>query len=244
MTRAPSPSPEPGSAADVVRAWDARADRYLELFRHELDGKPFDRQVLEAFARRMPRGGRVVDAGCGPCGHVTALLAARGLDVVGIDLSPRCVELARSEQPGCRFEVMDQRTLDPGAIGGTLDGLVSYYSLHDQPKAGLGDALAAWAAALRPGGELLVVVKEGSADGVVADPLGSGIRVYWAEYTEAELVAAVGSAGFLVDDVTARDAYDDEIPTRRLFLSATRLAAARSPAMREMSAANASSESV
>ena len=59
MTR--PPMPEPGSAADVVRAWDVRADRYLGLFRHELEGKPFDRGALAAFAARMPRGGRVVD---------------------------------------------------------------------------------------------------------------------------------------------------------------------------------------
>ena len=224
MTR--PPTPEPGSAADVVRAWDARADRYLELFRHELDGKPFDREVLDAFASRMPRGGRVMDAGCGPCGHVTALLAARGLDVLGIDLSPRCVELARREQPGCRFAVLDQRSIDHAATGGPLDGLVSYYSVHDQPKAGLAGTLAAWAAAIRPGGQLLVVAKEGAADGVIDDPLGSGMRVYWAEFTEAELVIAARAAGFRVDDVVARGAYDDEIQTRRLFVSATRLAAA------------------
>jgi hypothetical protein len=53
---------------------------------------------------------------------------------------------------------------------------------------------------------------------------GSGIRVYWAESTEAELVAAAQAAGFRIDDVTPRDAYDDEIPTRRLSVSATRLA--------------------
>ncbi|MEV4892732.1 class I SAM-dependent methyltransferase [Nonomuraea sp. NPDC055795] len=208
-----------GNAADVVRAWDARADHYLRLFRHELEGKPFDREVLDAFAKRIGDGGRVCDAGCGPCGHVTALLAAHGLDAFGIDLSPRCVELARSEQPGCRFEVMDQRAVTPA-----LDGLVSYYSLHDQPKRELPATLTAWAAAIRPGGQLLVVAKEGSGDGVIADPLGSGLRVYWAEFTAPELRAAAGAAGFLVDDVTVREAYEDEIPTRRIYLSATRSA--------------------
>jgi trans-aconitate methyltransferase len=224
MTR--PPMPEPGSAADVVRAWDARADRYLELFRHELDGKPFDREALAAFAERMPRGARVVDAGCGPCGHVTALLAELGLDVLGIDLAPRCVELARLEQPACRFEAVDQWGLDPARLGGPLDGLVSYYSLHDQPKAGIVDRLAGWAAAIRPGGGLLVAVKEGTSEGIVEDPLGSGIRVYWAEFTEHELVVALEQAGFRVDDVVARRAYDDEIQTRRLFVSGTRTVAA------------------
>ncbi|MEU4325592.1 class I SAM-dependent methyltransferase [Nonomuraea dietziae] len=222
MTPALLPSPEPGSALDVVRVWDARADRYLELFRHELDGKPFDQEVLAEFAGRVGDGGRVCDAGCGPCGHVTAMLAERGLDVLGIDLSPRCVELAGRERPGCRFEVMDQRDIRPRTPGDLLDGLVSYYSLHDQPKRGLAGTLASWAAVIRPGGQLLVVAKEGTSDGVVDDPLGSDLRVYWAEFTEHDLRQAAEAAGFHVDDLTTRGAYDDEIPTRRIYLSASR----------------------
>lgn len=213
-------APEPGSAPDVVRVWDARADRYLQLFRHELESKPFDQAVLTEFAKRVGHGGRVCDAGCGPCGHVAAMLAERGLDVLGIDLSPRCVELARREQPGCRFEVMDQRDInqpDP------LDGLVSYYSLHDQPKKQLAATLAAWAKAIRPGGHLLVVAKEGTSDGVIDDPLGSELRVYWAEFTDQELRHAAEAAAFQIDDLTVRAAYDSEIPTRRIHLSATRL---------------------
>ncbi|MEE4494787.1 class I SAM-dependent methyltransferase [Streptomyces sp. BE230] len=218
MPDAPSSGPEPGSAADVVRTWDARADHYLRMFRHEWDGKPFDLDVLNAFAGRVAEGGRVYDVGCGPCGHVTEMLAARGLDVLGIDLSPRCVTLARQEKPARRFAVMDQRDI----AGERLDGLVSYYSLHDQPKVQLAAALASWAAALRPGGQLLIVAKEGTGDGVVDDPLGSDLRVYWAEFTEYELRAAAGDAAFRVDDCTVREAYDDEIPSRRIYLSATR----------------------
>ncbi|WP_405761879.1 class I SAM-dependent methyltransferase [Streptomyces sp. NBC_01420] len=211
-------SPAPGSAADVVRTWDARAAHYLRLFRHELDGKPYDLEVLHAFADRVRAGGTVYDAGCGPCGHVTALLASHGLDALGIDLSPRCVELARREQPGVRFAVMDQ-----GApTGGPLDGLVAYYSLHDRPKRLLPATLAAWSAAMRPGGELLIVAKEGTGDGVIDDPLGGDLRVYWAEFTAGELREAVRDAGFHVDDCTVREAYENEIPARRVYLTATR----------------------
>ncbi|MGW2473776.1 class I SAM-dependent methyltransferase [Streptomyces sp. NPDC001665] len=211
-------SPAPGSSADVVRTWDARADHYLRLFRDELTEKPYDLEVLRAFAQRVGAGGRVYDAGCGPCGHVTALLAAHGLDMLGIDLSPRCVALARREQPGVRFAVMDQ-----GAItGGPLDGLVAYYSLHDQPKHRLPGTMASWAAAIRPGGELLIVAKEGEGDGVIPDPLGSGLRVYWAEFTAYELRRAAHEAGFTTDDCTVREAYENEIPSRRVYLTATR----------------------
>lgn len=219
MTRAAAP--EPGSAADVVRSWDARADRYLELFRDELEGKPHDLALLAGFSNGLGEGARVLDAGCGPCGHVAAVLDAHGLDVTGIDLAPRCIELARRERPGLRFEVADQRALDLGALGGPFDGIVSFYSLHDQPTSLLHGTFAAWAAALRPGGALLVVAKAGDADGVIADPLGSGIDVYWAEFTVADLAGAAEAAGFRVGRIADRAPYEQEIPSQRLYLEAS-----------------------
>ena len=171
---------------------------------------------------RVGAGGQVCDAGCGPCGHVAAFLSGKGLSVLGIDISPRCVKLARLEHPGLRFEVLDFRSGLRTASGALFDGIVAYYALHDQPKALLPGTLAGWAAALRPGGQLLVVAKEGTGDGVVYDPLGSDIRVYWAEFTADELRQAVRSAGFRVDGCQVREAYEDEIPVRRIFLTATR----------------------
>jgi SAM-dependent methyltransferase len=59
-------------------------------------------------------GQRVLDVGCGPGRHSLAL-ARRGLDVVGVDLSPDFVALAReaaaAEGLAARFEVRDVRAL-------------------------------------------------------------------------------------------------------------------------------------
>jgi len=62
---------------------------------------------------------RVLDAGCGPGRHSLAL-ARRGVDVVGVDLSPDFVELARAAAAAeglanTRFEVHDVRALPFGA---------------------------------------------------------------------------------------------------------------------------------
>jgi SAM-dependent methyltransferase len=56
-------------------------------------------------------GMRVLDVGCGPGRHAHAL-AARGMQVHGVDISPRFISLAQADAPqGASFEVGDARAL-------------------------------------------------------------------------------------------------------------------------------------
>jgi SAM-dependent methyltransferase len=108
-------------------------------------------------------GQRVLDVGCGPGRHARAL-AERGLDVVGVDISQRFIDLARQDAPdGVRFERLDARDLPfdsefdavislcQGAFG--LAGGATPAPLGADPD---GVILAGMARALRPGGHLAV----------------------------------------------------------------------------------------
>lgn len=50
----------------------------------------------------LPRGARVLDAGCGN-GYLAALLASRGYEYFGVDPSVSGIEVARASYPGVRF---------------------------------------------------------------------------------------------------------------------------------------------
>lgn len=103
-------------------------------------------------------GMRVLDVGCGPGRHSLAL-ARRGLDVVGVDLSPEFVALARqaatTEGLAARFEVLDVRDL---VFAGDFDAAICLC------QGGFGllggtDEVAVFGrivAAVRPGGVLAV----------------------------------------------------------------------------------------
>jgi SAM-dependent methyltransferase len=101
-------------------------------------------------------GMRVLDVGCGPGRHAHAL-ARRGIEVVGVDISQRFVDLAAaSAPPGATFVRADARAL---AFDGGFDAAISLcqgaFGLAGGPAAPLdGDAavLAGIARALRPGG--------------------------------------------------------------------------------------------
>ncbi|MGK5684904.1 class I SAM-dependent methyltransferase [Actinoplanes sp. URMC 104] len=69
----------------------------------------------------LPRGAKVLDAGCGT-GRVGGHLAAAGHDVVGVDLDPALIEAAKTDHPGPRWLVGDLSELD---LPDTFDLIVS-----------------------------------------------------------------------------------------------------------------------
>lgn len=104
----------------------------------------------------VPRGGAILDAGCG-AGDVTRELAQRagpGARMVGVDLDEAKLDAARAGNPGLRFE---RRAIDaPRALDdlGPFDLIYARFLLSHltDPAA----AIAAFRRALKPGGLLVV----------------------------------------------------------------------------------------
>lgn len=109
----------------VRDTYDAVARNYDAEFRDELSHKPLDRALLQALAE-LASGGTLADVGCGP-GHVTEFLSHRHDDVIGLDLSPGMIEVARGRRPQQRFVVADMRLLPAG--DGAWAGIAALYSI-------------------------------------------------------------------------------------------------------------------
>ncbi|MER6439142.1 methyltransferase domain-containing protein [Streptomyces sp. NPDC001185] len=135
-------------------AYDAAASTYARLFGDSLRDSPLDRGILGVFAELVGAhgGGRVADLGCGP-GYVTAHLNGLGLAAFGVDASPAMIELARQAHPGLRFDVGSMTALD--LADGTLDGVLSRWSVIHTPPRELPAVLAEFHRVLAPGGHLL-----------------------------------------------------------------------------------------
>ena len=178
----------------------------------------YDR-IAEKYAAAFAGRGRVCDGGCGP-GHVGGYLAARGVDVFGLDLSPRMVELARRLNPGIPFELGDMLAL---ALPDTsLAGIAAFYSLIHLARDTVARALGELGARPGPGRPDADRVPRGLGPG----PRGGLVRREGLDARHAlrpdEMRGYLEAAGFAVDDVTARDPYDFEYPTRRVYAVATK----------------------
>ena len=186
-------------------AYDALAEAYVEWAGTEVGPdteSALDRAVLAAFVEDVVAAGRgapVADVGCGP-GRVAALMAAAGLDVVGIDLSPTMVEVARRSHPSIRFEVGSLDRLPFG--GASLSGAVCWYSIIHTPPDELAPVAAELARVLAPGAPLLVAFQAGSGESIHRDSVaGVAVSLTNVRHDPDAVAGCLEAAGF---DVRAR----------------------------------------
>ncbi|MGR4850385.1 class I SAM-dependent DNA methyltransferase [Streptomyces sp. LARHCF252] len=152
---------EPSHLTAVRESYDTVAADYARLVKEPAELDPVSRAMLAAFAELARPLGPVADLGCGP-GKVTAHLAALGVQVLGVDVSPRMVELARAAYPELRFTVGSMTALEIG--GGELGGILAYYTTHHTPPQWLPTVFAEFHRTLAPGGRLMLAGHVGNGE--------------------------------------------------------------------------------
>src|ERR687890_870478 len=119
-------TPEPSAWVRMTQADPEHSAAYVQRFRTlaeqgmDLVGEA---RLVDAM---LPRGSRVLDAGCGP-GRIGGHLAEVGHDVVGVDVDPELIAAAEQDHPGPRWLVGDLAELDLPARGipAPFDAIVS-----------------------------------------------------------------------------------------------------------------------
>ncbi|RDV44333.1 SAM-dependent methyltransferase [Leifsonia sp. ku-ls] len=186
---------EPDDVTQTRTAYDTVAEDYAELLRHDLAGSVFDRAVLGAFAEQVAGSGDGVvgDLGCGP-GRIAGYLAGLGLDVVGVDLSPRMVDVARREHPALRFEVASMAALPFGDA--ELAGALAWYSVIHTPDERQPELYAEFARVVRPGGTLLLAFQVGDDVVHLTHAYGHDLDLHTRRQNVDAVKARLNAAGF------------------------------------------------
>lgn len=197
------------------QSYNIVAEKYQKLFFNELEEKEFDKNYFDEFSKYFDSNSIICDAGCGPCGHIAKYLTDKGMNVLGIDISEKCVEIAQRNYPAIRFEVGDFSNLN--FSNNYFDGIISYYSIVDTPKRYINQVLNGFKRVLKIGGYLLLVVKEGLTEGFHSDLLGIETKIYFSLFTQKEIERFLKSNDFQIIKIEKRIPYPDEIKLDRIF---------------------------
>jgi ubiquinone/menaquinone biosynthesis C-methylase UbiE len=175
-------------------AFDKLADRYREKY---MDLTIYDDSYRDFCELLRQSRARVLDAACGP-GNVSRYLMTQrpDLDLLGIDLAPRMLELAREAVPSARFAVHDCRNL--ADLNLSFDGIICAFGL---PYLSREEAMAFIKAAcevLEPDGVLYLSTMLGRSEDSGFERCSSGDQVYINYHTEDEVISSLQACGFTI----------------------------------------------
>jgi len=162
--------------------YDVFADEFLEHARDGFYNAYLDRPACLELLGNVA-GRTVLDVACGP-GLYAEELVARGAWVIGLDISPRMVELSRKRVPQGHFRVHDLGKpltwLPDASVDLVLFALASEY-VDDRTA-----ALSELRRVLRPGGALVLSRPH---------PTGDWLR-HGGDYFESRVIEEVWSSGW------------------------------------------------
>jgi SAM-dependent methyltransferase len=167
------------------------ADLYRDKF---MDLTLYEDSYREFGALLRPGRARVLDAACGPGNVARYLLAQRpDLDVLGIDLAPRMVELARAAVPSAHFAVHDCRHL--ADLQMRFDGIICAFCLPYLSGEEATALIRAAGHSLDPGGVIYLSTMLGKSEDSGFERCSTGDQVHINYYSEDEVICSLQKCG-------------------------------------------------
>jgi len=205
------------SKSELEASYDRVAEQYADEFFRELETKPFDRELLDAFAESVRGRGEVCEIGCGP-GHIARYLRDRGATMSGIDLSQEMVKWAQRLNPDISFQQGNMLALN--LPNSSLAAIVSFYAIIHIERDKITLALQEMNRVLQPGGSLLISFHSGEGvlhrDEWYDKPISIEVTLFGSD----EMSGYLEAAGFETVSFAERAPYEFEYPTRRVYVSA------------------------
>jgi SAM-dependent methyltransferase len=152
-------------------------------------------KVVDEFISSIPIHGVVLDAGCGN-GAYSRYLSEK-LNVIGVDISEKQIELARQNAPRSKFICGDITTVKfPDDY---FDGILSFYTIIHIPRDEHYGLLESFYRILKNTGVVLLNFHlNDDAESYEENFLGSGSQMYWSGFDRETNLKMLKQVGFKI----------------------------------------------
>lgn len=154
--------------------------------------------VIKLFANMLPKGGNILDVGCGSGKPITDFFVKEGFKVQGIDISPKQIQKAKSIFPSCSFSVSDMLTY--GYPENHYDAVICLHSLEHIERIHHGKVLKKIYQTLKPGGMVLISLNTYSREEVSF--LTPQIQMFYSHFDQFESIKNITGADLSIINST------------------------------------------
>lgn len=170
----------------TIETYEQTADFYDSLY------PDVNKENIDFFIDKL-NGDKILDIGCGS-GRDAEYFVSKGLDVTGIDLSNRFIEISQAKVPKAKFIKMDMRNINFPV--NSFDGIWSMGSILHIPKLEVKDTIIKFREVLKTNGIIYISVKLGEGEKFVKRDRYKGLEKFFAFYTESEMSDLLENCGF------------------------------------------------
>jgi ubiquinone/menaquinone biosynthesis C-methylase UbiE len=161
----------------TIETYEQMADLYNSLY------PDVNKENIDFFIYKL-HGDKILDIGCGS-GRDAEYFVNKGLDVIGIDLSNRFIEISQDRVPKAKFIKMDMRNINFPV--NSFDGIWLMASILHIPKLEVKDTIIKFREVLKTNGIIYLSVKLGEGERFVKKDRYKGLEKFFAFYTESEI---------------------------------------------------------
>lgn len=170
----------------TIETYEQTADLYNSLY------PDVNKDNIDFFIDKL-NGDKILDIGCGS-GRDAEYFLNKGLDVIGIDLSNRFIEISQAKVPKAKFIKMDMRNINFPV--NSFDGIWSMASILHIPKLEVKDTIIKFREVLKTNGIIYISVKLGEGERFVKKDRYKGLEKFFAFYTKSEMSDLLENCGF------------------------------------------------
>ena len=205
--------------ANIIQAYNKTAEKYAEKFIDELKAKHFDRMLLKDFAEENAAAGKMIDLGCGP-GQTTDFLYHCGArDIVGTDISPAMIQVAKKINPEMHFQMADMLCLD--YADGSFGSAIAFYSIVHFTYPQVKVAFEEIQRVLKPGGRFLFSFHIGNEMIHLDHFLEQEVNMDFYFFDVEIILGLLKESGFEATDIMQRYPYAGvEYASQRAYIQA------------------------
>ena len=204
---------------EVQNCYNLTAKQYSDTYCNELDGKPFDRDLLKRFVTNIDQSKPTYEFAAGSC-HIADYVYRNGLhNIIATDITKESLNYASLKYPHLKFEYMNM--LETGLEDNSINGIICSYGIVHFTYNEINKAIIEWKRILNRKGRALFCFHIGNGESYRTEKFfeNEKAKATWNFFEVEKIIDIMKENDIEYEEVIIRYPYiGNEHPSKRCYI--------------------------